>query len=457
MKLPPPFKLRMAEFLGPELEKFIDSLSSESPVSIRVNKNKYPFDIAYKPIPWTTTGYYLPERPSFTADPLLHGGAYYVQEASSMFVEQAVRQVFSERSGFNVLDLCAAPGGKSTHLAALFDEDSLIVSNEVIKSRVTILSENIQKWGTGNVVVTNNDPKDFKDIKGFFDCIVVDAPCSGEGMFRKNESAIDEWSEDNVQLCAQRQRRILADIWSSLKPGGVLIYSTCTYSPNENEENLAWLCENYEAENLTIKLDDNWRIKESTHSGFTGYRFYPHETQGEGFFLAIVRKKGELGKEFKYPKKKGKSLFVPMDAKAIAPFSGLLLMPEKWKYFLKNDMVSLFPAIKSKEVEYLIDALNVIYAGVEVGQLTKKEFRPEHALALFGELNKNYFSVIEVNKETALKFLRKDDQVFEKAIEGWSLLTYNGIGLGWVKKVGNRFNNYYPKEWRIRLSLDKMI
>lgn len=146
-----------------------------------------------------------------------------------------------------------------------------------------------------------------------------------------------------------------------------------------------------------------------------------------------------------------------MDAKAIAPFSGLLLMPEKWKYFLKNDMVSLFPAIKSKEVEYLIDALNVIYAGVEVGQLTKKEFRPEHALALFGELNKNYFSVIEVNKETALKFLRKDDQVFEKAIEGWSLLTYNGIGLGWVKKVGNRFNNYYPKEWRIRLSLDKMI
>lgn len=447
----------MAEFLGPELDKFIDALSSESPVSIRINKNKYPFDIAYKPIPWTSTGYYLPERPSFTADPLIHGGAYYVQEASSMFLEQAVLQTMPERNDLNVLDLCAAPGGKSTHLASLFNDECLVVSNEVIKSRVTILAENIQKWGTGNVVVTNNDPKDFKEVKGFFDCIVVDAPCSGEGMFRKNEAAVDEWSEDNVQLCAQRQRRILADVWPSLKPGGVLIYSTCTFSQAENEDNLAWLCDNYEAENMTLQLDESWRVKASIHSGLTGYRFYPHETQGEGFFLAIVRKKAEEGKEFRFPKKRGKSSLVPMDVKALSQFKGLLVDPEKWIYYQKNDMVVLLPSAKNKEIEYLNDVLHVMYSGVEVGQMTKKEFRPEHALALFSGLNKAHFPVINVDRESALKFLRKDDQVFEKAVEGWSLLTYNGVGLGWVKKVGNRFNNYYPKEWRIRLALDKMI
>lgn len=457
MKLPPPFKLRMAEFLGPELDKFIDALSSESPVSIRINKNKYPFDIAYKSIPWTDTGYYLPERPSFTADPLIHGGAYYVQEASSMFIEQAVLQTLPERNGLNVLDLCAAPGGKSTHLASLFKDDCLVVSNEVIKSRVTILSENVQKWGTGNVVVTNNDPKDFKEVKSFFDCIVVDAPCSGEGMFRKNEAAVDEWSEDNVQLCAQRQRRILADIWPSLKPGGVLIYSTCTFSQAENEDNLAWLCDNYEAENLTLQLDESWKIKASTHSGLMGYRFYPHETRGEGFFLAIVRKKEEVGKEFKFPKKRGKNVLVPMDAKALVQFKGLLTKPEKWIFYQKNDMVLLLPSAKNKEIEYITDSLHVMYSGVEVGQMTKKEFRPEHALALFSGLNKDYFPVINVDKEQALKFLRKDDLVFENAVEGWSLLAYNGVGLGWVKKVGNRFNNYYPKEWRIRLALDKLI
>ncbi|MCO4291782.1 rRNA methyltransferase [Solitalea sp. MAHUQ-68] len=456
MKLPPPFKIRMADFLGPELEQFIEALGSESPVSIRINKNKYPFDIAYKPILWTQTGYYLPLRPLFTADPLLHAGAYYVQEASSMFLEQAIQQSLPVKESMNVLDLCAAPGGKSTHLISMFPADSLIVSNEVIKSRVPILSENIQKWGNGNVVVTNNDPKEFKDIKQFFDCIVVDAPCSGEGMFRKNANAVDEWSEDNVQHCALRQRRILADIWPSLKANGILIYSTCTFSKEENEANLAWLCEQYDAENVELNLEETWNVKESSFSGCTGYRFYPHRAEGEGFFLAIVRKKADDSSEFKFPKKRAKSRLLPLEDKNVTPFKEVFINAGNWKYYSKDEDIIAVPIAKAKEVEFLYDSLNVFSAGILVGQHTKKEFRPDHALALSVNLNKSFFSVIKVDKNEALKFLRKDDSVFSGGSEGWNLVEYEGLGLGWVKKIGHRFNNYYPKEWRIRLSLDKL-
>ncbi|UKJ08672.1 methyltransferase RsmF C-terminal domain-like protein [Solitalea lacus] len=454
MKLPPPFKLRMTEFLGPELDQFIEALSSESPVSIRINQYKYPFDIAFKSIPWTQTGYYLPARPLFTADPLLHGGGYYVQEASSMFLEQAILQALPEREGLNVLDLCAAPGGKSTHLASLFS-NGLLVSNEVIKSRVTILAENIQKWGTGNVVVTNNDPKDFKEVKSFFDCIVVDAPCSGEGMFRKNQNAIGEWSEENVQLCAQRQKRILADIWPALKPGGILVYSTCTYSLEENEHNLAWVCDQYDAENVKLNLNPDWCVKETEYSKCIGYRFYPHKAEGEGFFLAVVRKKGGTQNEFKFPKKRGKTTLIPMDDKS-GMFNEILNNFDQWKLYAKGEEVMAFPALKTREIEYLFDALDVNYAGVSIGQVTKKELRPDHALALFIGLNDKYFPEISVTKEDALKFLRKDDLVFSNAQDGWNRILYNGLGLGWVKKVGHRFNNYYPKEWRIRLAMDKL-
>ncbi|POY38509.1 rRNA methyltransferase [Solitalea longa] len=456
MKLPPPFKLRMAEFLGPELDKFIDALSSESPVSIRINKQKYPFDIAYKSIPWTQTGYYLPSRPLFTADPLLHAGAYYVQEASSMFLEQAVMQALPDREGLNVLDLCAAPGGKSTHLISMFSNNCLVVSNEVIKSRVPILAENVQKWGNGNVVVTNNDPKEFKGVKSFFDCIVVDAPCSGEGMFRKNVNAVDEWSEDNVQHCALRQRRILADIWPSLKDGGVLIYSTCTFSREENEANLAWLCEQYEAENVKLDVSDNWNVKESAYAGFTGYRFYPHNAEGEGFFLAVVRKAAKDDIEFKFPKKRGKSDLLSIEDKHTQAFKGVLVNAEEWKFYSKAEEILAFPIAKAREFEFIYENLYVFSSGITIGTFNKKEFRPDHPLALSVELNKTFFSIIKVDKNEALKFLRKDDCVFKDGKEGWNLIEFEGLGLGWVKKIGHRFNNYYPKEWRIRLSMDKL-
>ncbi|RYY42786.1 MAG: RsmB/NOP family class I SAM-dependent RNA methyltransferase, partial [Chitinophagaceae bacterium] len=247
-------------------------------------------------VPWNSHGYYLNARPSFTIDPLFHAGAYYVQEASSMFLEVALRQSCELNSPLRVLDLCAAPGGKSTLIQSLLSPESLLVSNEVIKSRANILAENLTKWGAANVIVTNNDPKDFKRLPSFFDCIVVDAPCSGSGLFRKDADAVAEWSLNNVALCSQRQQRILADVMNALKPGGILVYSTCSYSTDEDEFISDWLADNHAVQSLRLQLREDWNIVETTsekHNNF-GYRFYPDKLKGEGFFIAVFKKQGEI-------------------------------------------------------------------------------------------------------------------------------------------------------------------
>jgi 16S rRNA C967 or C1407 C5-methylase (RsmB/RsmF family) len=237
-------------------------------------------------VPWSQYGYYLSERPSFTFDPLFHAGCYYVQEASSMFLEQALKQTIDITRSLKILDLAAAPGGKSTHIQSLISKNSLLVTNEVIRSRGNILKDNIIKWGCDNVVVTNNDPRDFARLENYFDVIVVDAPCSGSGLFRRDEEAIGEWSENNVQLCSQRQQRILADVWPALKKEGVLIYSTCSYSKEEDEEIVEWMNEELSIVNCQLSIDKNWKIVESTG----GYRFWPDKVKGEGFFITCVKK-----------------------------------------------------------------------------------------------------------------------------------------------------------------------
>jgi 16S rRNA C967 or C1407 C5-methylase (RsmB/RsmF family) len=243
-------------------------------------------------IPWSTFGYYLKERPSFTKDPLFHAGAYYVQEASSMFLEQALQQTVDLNNSIKVLDLCAAPGGKSTLIQSLISKDSLLVSNEVIKTRVNVLAENITKWGAANVVVTNNDPRDFQRLDSYFDVIVVDAPCSGSGLFRKDPDAIREWSLDNVELCSQRQQRILADVKEALKQDGILIYSTCSYSRAENENIAEWLITENGFEAIQLQVKPEWNIVETItyETNAFGYRFYPDKVKGEGFFIAAFKK-----------------------------------------------------------------------------------------------------------------------------------------------------------------------
>jgi 16S rRNA C967 or C1407 C5-methylase (RsmB/RsmF family)/NOL1/NOP2/fmu family ribosome biogenesis protein len=454
--LPNAFKIQMQNLLGEEVDSFFSELETSSPVSIRYNPKKdatLPIDL--QKVPWASAAFYLNERPLFTADPLFHGGAYYVQEASSMFLEQALVQQCNLRENLRILDLCAAPGGKSTLIAGLMSSDSFLLSNEVIRSRAHILSENIQKWGNENVWVSNNDPSYLANVlPAFFDIIVVDAPCSGEGMFRKAVSSRDEWSEQSVNHCSLRQQRILHDIWGALRPGGILIYSTCTYNETENELNLAKFRETNDFESLKLKLDQSWKITETEKNNIYGYRFYPHLTKGEGFFLSILKKDGE--KEASEPKIK-KNLLTKAGKEA--DFLKKFYSNSHFELFKRKELILAVSESLSYEAQLIESTLNIVSGGAQMAELNRKGFVPDPAAALWTGLNKDAFTVSELDLEEALKFLHLENLNPETTNpkEGWQLITYKGIGLGWIKKLTNRVNNYYPKEWRIRMSLDKLF
>lgn len=429
--------------------------SGEQVVSVRLNPVKWSIgnqklDIHHSPftihssVPWSSAGYYLSERPLFTLDPLLHAGAYYVQEASSMFLEQAMKQTVDLSQPLIVLDLCAAPGGKSTLLQSIISKESLLVSNEVIQSRVNILKENIIKWGAGNVVVTNNDPNAFSKLHGLFDVLVIDAPCSGSGLFRRDPEAINEWSVDNVNLCSQRQQRILADAWNCLKEDGVLIYSTCSYSKEEDEEILDWIRTRFSVESVKLKVEEEWNIDEvETETGAFGYRFWPYKVKGEGFFIAAFRKKEEADQL--RIKIKSTQLASKQEA-AIA--ANWINSAEGLTFIKQGQNIAAVPTQWNETIQYLMQELKVRYAGVELGTIAKNDLLPEHALALSTIIN-NVVTKVELSKEHALDYLRKNEIVVDQATKGWALATYNDHPLGWMKLLGNRINNYYPKEWRI--------
>ncbi|MFA8433505.1 MAG: hypothetical protein ACEPOZ_03215 [Marinifilaceae bacterium] len=457
MSLPKAFSERMMRILKDEYNNFTESLSQDAPISIRKNPKKGYDTSDFSPIPWTSYGYYLNSRPVFTLDPLFHAGSYYVQEASSMFLEQAIEQHISKTEPLRALDLCAAPGGKSTHLASLLSEESLLVSNEVIKSRANILSENIQKWGQGNIVVTNNDPKDFNKLENFFDVIVVDAPCSGEGMFRKDINARAEWSEENVQLCAERQRRILMDIWDCLKPGGKLIYSTCTYNEQENEQNLAWLTQTTNSTNLKLDLDPSWNVTQRILEGVEGYSFFPHKTRGEGFFLAVVQKEGKPVSGNGKKQKRKKPVFEKPQAQLRDTFIQWLEKPEKWELIQREDFISILPKIHIPALEKIYQQLRVIYGGCVVAEVKKKNVKPLHSFALFNGLNQSAFSCVNLDLHEALSFLKKETPTIPDAPEGLLLICYRNTPLGWAKKIRQRINNNYPKEWRIRMNIPEEL
>ena len=425
--------------------------SGQQVVSIRINPAKFDiqhctFDID-EAVPWSSSGYYLKERPSFTTDPLFHAGAYYVQEASSMFLEEAIRQTCDLSQPIRVLDLCAAPGGKSTLIQSVISDESLLVSNELIKSRVNILAENMTKWGAANVVVTNNDPSHFKRLPAFFDLIVVDAPCSGSGLFRKDPAAVNEWSINNVELCCQRQQKILADIMQSLKPRGILIYSTCSYSLKEDEDIEDWLVENYSINNTRLTIKEEWGIVETVsdkHKCY-GYRCYPDKLKGEGFFITVFKKGDELTdtKEFK---SRPKPALINKQAEAL--LTNYLLHPEKYRFVLWQDEVLAFPAILYDAILVLQSALYLKKAGVKMGGLIRNELIPHHEWAI-SSIASHQLPSIEVDKETALQYLRRNEINLESNTSGWARITYRKFPLGLVKVLPGRTNNYYPKEWRI--------
>ncbi|MDA0313864.1 MAG: tRNA/rRNA cytosine-C5-methylase [Bacteroidetes bacterium] len=453
-QLPEAFESQMQSLLGSaEYALFKEGLALPSQTSIRLNQRKaiaLPFP--KQPIPWAKDGYFLEERPSFTMDPTFHAGAYYVQEASSMFISHILESQKIPKGIY--LDLAAAPGGKSTLLSSYLGEDGLLVANEVIASRTQILKENIIKWGLGNTVVTHNDPEHFSPLEGFFDLVLVDAPCSGEGMFRKDPLARAEWSADHVALCSARQKRIVDKAGELVKGGGYLLYSTCTFNEKENEEILRFLTEEFAFEPVQIPLDPSWGIVEtqviSEKEVFFGYRFFPHKVAGEGFFITVLRRpEGEhsqgvsVTKEFKHHslRRVGEKESAVLEQEVGGNGTG--------KFYLLQDTFFRMKGEYFRELEKLTQVLSIRYFGVELGKKQGKEWipSPEWALSL---LPKNGFPKHELTLEEALDFLRKKEQSFSNQPLGWVLLSYQKLPLGWIKNLAHRVNNYYPKEWRIR-------
>lgn len=449
MNLPEKFVENIKEILGDEFAVFDQSLNSKSPVSIRLNPLKaatIDFETDGN-IPWEENGVYLSSRPVFTLDPAFHAGAYYVQEASSMFVGYLFKNLVDTSRPLKILDLSAAPGGKSTHLASLLKSDDLLVANEVIKSRVKVLKENLQKWGFPNIIVSNQDPETFTNLEGFFDVVLVDAPCSGEGLFRKNPEAVKEWSDENVQMCSSRQRRILSAAGLLVAPGGLLLYSTCTYNPLENQENADWLTRTFNFENVNLEVPEQWGIVNTN----PGWQFFPHKVRGEGFYIAAFRSKERFSN---FVKAKPNIQRLAQRQTEALRFWIKTEEFDHYDYFLKQDGVvtairkSLFNSYGS-----VLKALQKRSSGLELGLFKGDKFIPDHSFAL-SALVSDTIPRIHLNKENALLYLKKENFDIESQTDGWAIVCYKNLNLGWVKVIGDRVNNYLPTEWRIKMDLE---
>jgi len=448
--------------------------SGEQLVSIHLNAEKSilrdgewtienadaPFELAGK-VPWASDAYYLRSRPSFTMDPFFHAGAYYVQEASGMFVSFVLKQIADPGQKLNVLDLCAAPGGKSTLIQSLISHESLLLSNEVIKTRVPVLTQNITKWGRANGVVSSNDPSHFKRIPRFFDIVLIDAPCSGSGLYRKDPGAASSWSKELVNLCNQRQQRILADVWDCLKEDGFLIYSTCSYSKEENEDILDFIFNQFPCKTIDLSPDPLWNIVEtrSDIAGALGYRFYPDKLSGEGFFLSVIQKKqtagSEKSKEFSIvnPAASGRAYKSGKNPGVISKSAerqiGEWIIPGTLEYVSIEDSIhALMPGLMS-DLELLKSNLYLKKAGIRIGKAGEREWIPDHELALANSLRQDS-PALHVSKSDALQFLRGNPMDVHFPAKGWHTVCFHGQRLGWAKLLDRRMNNYYPKSWRIR-------
>jgi 16S rRNA C967 or C1407 C5-methylase (RsmB/RsmF family)/NOL1/NOP2/fmu family ribosome biogenesis protein len=451
MFLPPAFVRQMQDLLGNEFASFETSLREDAPVSVRHNPKKVPTSALTlalgDKVAWHPNAHYLLERPIFTLDPAFHAGAYYVQEASSMFLHEALRQAMDLSKPIKALDLCAAPGGKSTLLLDTLHPESLVLANEVIRSRINPLKDNLCKWGRVNTAISGAEAEHFAALPGFFDLIVADAPCSGEGMFRKDPDAIKEWSPDHVQHCALRQRRILSAAVEALAGGGVLAFSTCTFNVAENDENAAWLESEFDLERINLSLDPAWGILEKGGN----HHFFPHRTKGEGFYIALFRKKGETPN-----KRQNTTAYKMLKPLPKAQVPGL----REWigegfdlsYYLTAQDDVIAFPTALEPDFLRLDQVLSAKWYGVHLGAFKGKDFIPAHALAL-NEILAARQPRIELDREQALLYLKRENFNVNSASMGWALASYQGLPLGWMKILPNRINNYLPAEWRIRMDL----
>ena len=445
--LPEEFVCSMRRMLGDEAEELFAALDTEPAVSVRLNPAKSVATFDGEVVGWSPMGRYLEVRPQFTLDPLMHGGAYYVQEASSQFVAHLLKD---NMEGCRVLDMCAAPGGKTTIYSTLVGRKGLVVANDINRGRTLALADNVQRWGMGNVVVTCSEPRYIGDFEHWFDVVAVDAPCSGEGMFRKMEEARTEWSPYGVEQCVARQKEILAEAWRALKPGGKLIYSTCTFNDMEDEGIVRWLMEEYGDEVVAaedVEVNDEWGITRCTIGHFQCFHFYPHKCRGEGFFAAVACK-AEAPCRRVVPKSRRKVL-APLRKGDVAEVVRWVDDAKQMEFMTIGDMVYAYDKSVVEDVVRLAESLTVVYSGVALGQIFKGKLKPEHPLALFVGLNGDVVPMVDVSQEDALDYLRRQDIAAAQFSEGINVVCYKGLPIGFTKRIGARCNNMYPKDLRI--------
>lgn len=468
--IPQAFHQQMCALLGDtEAGALCTALASgETPTSIRSNPFKTLSDeaqlwgeISQRPVPWCERGAYLAARPTFAHDPLWHAGAYYVQEAASMFIAQAYQTIeqqlreSSDRGQIStMLDLCAAPGGKSTLWRSLLPESALLVANEPMRQRAQILAENLTKWGHPRTFVTQAFPDVFTSLQGMFDIITTDVPCSGEGMFRKDEQAREEWSPAAVVACAERQQSILRSVWPALKEGGFCVYSTCTFNREENEDMVVWICRELGAEIVPIATEEAWHISgDTTGRDLPVYHFFPHRSEGEGLFLALLRKttaaadapsKTRPSKN----KQRGKSAPAKPDAKLLS----WLNHPENFTFSRSESGIWTACPTEYKDIrDQLAQVAPLLISGIEVAEEKGKKLIPQHGLAMSIAASETAFPRVEISREMALSYLHREAITLpSEAPRGYILLAYQNIPLGFANNLGNRANNLYPNEWRLR-------
>ena len=449
--LPVAFTERMRKQLGAEeAERLFAALDGVSPVAVRLNPAKCGEDGVWndgEAIAWSRNGRKLKERPSFTLDTAFHAGAYYVQEAASQFIDYILAG--EDLQGKRVLDMCSAPGGKTTIYSTAVGEDGLVVANEYVRARANVLADNVRKWGMGNVLVTNNAPEHISPFEGWFDLVAVDAPCSGEGMFRKEEVARQDWSEEAVKMCAQRQLSIVREAWQTLKNGGLFIYSTCTFNDEEDEGVLRAFIEEMGdvlEPSQQVEIEEQWGIVRGEVGAFRTFRFFPHNTDSEGLFVAVARKAKPT--THRTPKAR-KKVMQEVDKVSRKELPRWLKESEQHTFAMVADTIYAYRTEQFKAVQALSEGLTAIYSGVAMGQIFKGKLKPDWALSQYVGLERKAVAVEELDEERALDYLRKRDIAVGDMAEGMNLVTHRDRALGFVKRVGARCNNLYPNSLKI--------
>ena len=479
------FVAYLKEAVGAEAASVVLSALDEPPsVSVRVNpfKKRPDFPGAGQQVPWSGCGFMLGSRPVFTLDPYFSAGCYYVQDSSSMFVGHVLRQVIgggcpgveaagnavpvgkssAGRPAIRVLDLCAAPGGKTTDAAAslraVYGDSFFLVSNEVIRARASVLATNVAVWGDPNVAVTSADPSEFSSLPGFFDIVLADVPCSGEGMFRKDADAAEQWSPENVAHCQARQRRILADVWPALAENGILIYSTCTFNRYENDDNVKWAVENLGAE---IVFPGN--VHESVFKTDCGCSLLPGFVKGEGQYCAVLRKSGKGGLQDVKPDGirrlpvQGNARRQEVRERKSLPSADIC------RYFdipvrtvVKGNLIKAVPEAAADDAELLERTVRVISSGCAAGTLKGRDMVPHADMALNIRTRSDVFPRADLDLKAALQFLRRESFALPEAEKGYVMVSYGGAPLGFVKNIGSRCNNLHPAERRIRMDIKEV-